>query len=545
MRVFLAQINTLVGAVEENAAKVRQWIARARQERADLVLFPELTLSGYPPKDLVEFPWFAEKNEAAIEALAGATNGMAAIVGFVSRRPTGEGKGYYNSAAVLANGRIVSVHHKTLLPTYDVFDEGRYFDPAPQVRLAEFANLRVGISICEDCWNDRLYWQRRLYPVDPIEQLGHQGMDVLINISASPFAMGKRRIKQEMFAEIATRYRVPVIHVNLVGGNDSLVFDGWSNVFDPSGKIVAQLADFREDGALVTLSPLSGPMREVATSDEDQVYEAVLLGIRDYLGKTGFKRAVVGLSGGIDSALTAALAAAALGPQSVLGVSMPSRYSSQGSLDDARQLAQNLGIEYRVVPIEPVYVSCLENLPELAGESEPDLAAENLQARIRGMILMAISNKHGHLVLSTGNKSELAMGYCTLYGDMVGGLAVLADVPKTLVYRLATFINERAGRDIIPRTSIEKPPSAELRPGQLDTDSLPPYEILDPIVAAYIEDRLDVEAIIARGFDRKTVEEVVRRINQNEYKRLQAAPGIKVTSKAFGYGRRMPIAARY
>jgi NAD+ synthase (glutamine-hydrolysing) len=545
MKVFLAQINTTVGAIEENAAKVREWIARARREGADLVVFPELTLTGYPPKDLLEFPWFAEKSHAAIEKLAGTTDGIAAVVGFVSPREEAEGKGLHNSAALLANGRLVSIHHKTLLPTYDVFDEGRYFDPASQVQAIRLADCRIGVSICEDCWNDRLYWQRRIYPVDPIEQLGRQGMDVLINISASPFAMGKRKIKEEMFAQIAERYRAPLIHVNLVGGNDSLVFDGWSNVFDADGKIVAQLADFREDGALVTLPSPAGPMRPVAASDEEQVYEALVLGVRDYLAKCGFQRAVVGLSGGIDSALTAALAAAALGPTNVLGVSMPSRFSSQGSLDDARRLAENLSIQYRVVPIEPIHFACLENLPELSSDGSADLAAENLQARIRGMILMAISNKHGHLVLSTGNKSELATGYCTLYGDMVGGLGVLADVPKTLVYRVARFINERAGRDLIPRPSLEKAPSAELRPNQKDTDSLPPYEILDPIMAAYIEDRLDVEAIVARGFDRATVESVVRRINQNEYKRMQAAPGIKVTSKAFGYGRRMPIAARY
>jgi len=545
MRVFLAQINTTVGAIEENAAKVREWIGRARSEKADLAVFPELTLTGYPPKDLLEFSWFVEKSQTAIERLAEATNGIAALVGFVSRRDAGEGKLLHNSAALLADRRIVSVHHKTLLPTYDVFDEGRYFDPAPEVHAVQFRGRRLGISICEDCWNDRLYWRRRLYAVDPIEQLSGRGMEVLVNLSASPFAMGKRKIKEEMFAQIAARHRVPVIHVNLVGGNDSLVFDGWSNVFDPRGEIVAQLADFREDGAAVDLDRLAGPMREVASSDEEQVYEALLLGIRDYLRKCGFSRAVIGLSGGIDSALTAALAAAALGPTNVLGVSMPSRYSSSGSVEDARLLAENLGIEYRVVPIEPVYAACLQSLPELAGEKGPDLAAENVQARARGMILMAFSNKHGHLVLSTGNKSELATGYCTLYGDMVGGLAVLADVPKTLVYRLAHHINERAGRDLIPRSSIEKPPSAELRPNQRDTDSLPPYEILDPIVAAYVEDRLDTEEIVARGLDRATVESVVRRINQNEYKRLQAAPGIKVTSKAFGYGRRMPIAARY
>ncbi|MCX8037652.1 MAG: NAD+ synthase [Candidatus Sumerlaeia bacterium] len=545
MKVYLSQINTTVGAVEDNAAKVRSEMMRARQAGADLVIFPEMTLSGYPPKDLLEFPSFVDRNEAAIADLARSADGIAAVVGFVSRRTCGEGKGLHNSAAFLADRRIISVHHKTLLPTYDVFDEGRHFDPAPSVQPVTWRGVRWAISICEDCWNDRLYWRRRLYPVDPIEQLACAGMDVLINISASPFWMGKRRIKQEMYAEVARRYGVPLVQVNLVGGNDSLVFDGWSNVFAPDGRIVAQLADFREDAALVYLASCHGPIRPTAQSDEEQVYEALLLGIRDYLGKCGFRRAVIGLSGGIDSALTAALAAAALGSENVLGVSMPSRFSSQSSLDDARQLADNLGIAYRVVSIEPMYAAALASLPELAANDGPDLAAENLQARIRGMILMAISNKYGHLVLSTGNKSELATGYCTLYGDMVGGLAVLADVPKTLVYRLSNYINQRAGRELIPRSSIEKPPSAELRPNQKDTDSLPPYEVLDPIVAAYVEERLAPEAIVAQGMDRATVEAVVRRINQNEYKRLQAAPGIKVTSKAFGYGRRMPIAAQY
>lgn len=545
MKVFLAQINTVVGAVEENAARVEQWIASARSAGADLVVFPELTLTGYPPKDLLEFPSFVEKNIAALERLAPATRDIAALVGFVARSEQGEGKGLHNSAAFLADGRIASVHHKTLLPTYDVFDEGRHFDPAPSVRIARLGDRRLGVSICEDCWNDRLYWRRRIYPVDPIERLAEQGMDVLINLSASPFALGKRRIKREMFALIASHHGVPLVHVNLVGGNDSLVFDGWSNVFDREGRTVAQLADFREDGALVDLDKPDGPAHSVTSTDEEQVYEALLLGTRDYLHKCGFKKAVIGLSGGIDSSLAAALAAAALGPENVLGVSMPSRFSSQSSLDDARSLAENLGIQYKVIPIEPAYRAFLGTMPDLKGEGAPELAAENLQARLRGVILMTISNKYGHLVLATGNKSELATGYCTLYGDMVGGLAVLGDVPKTLVYRLAHFINRQAQREVIPRRIIEKAPSAELRPGQKDTDSLPPYEVLDPIVAAYVEDRLDVDAIVERGFDRATVQSVVARINHNEYKRLQAPPAIKVTSKAFGYGRRMPIAAKY
>lgn len=545
MKVYLAQINTTVGAVDDNAAKAIEWIDRAREEGADLVVFPELTLAGYPPKDLLEFSWFAERNRAGLERLAKATDGIGALVGFVSQHATDEGKGLHNSAALLADGKIVSTHHKTLLPTYDVFDEARHFDPAQAVQPVEFRGVRLGVSICEDCWNDRLYWGHRLYANDPIENLAGQGIDVLINLSASPFAAGKRSLKREMFSRIASRHKVPLVHVNLVGGNDSIIFDGWSNVFDGQGAIVAQLADFYEDAAIVDLEKPMGPLAKVAATDEAQVYEALLLGIRDYLGKCGFKRAVVGLSGGIDSALTATLAAHALGKENVLGVSMPSRYSSQGSLDDAKALAKNLGIEYRVVPIGPAYSAYLEMLPELEGGDHPDLASENLQARIRGMILMAISNKQGHIVLATGNKSELAAGYCTLYGDMVGGLAVIGDVPKTMVYAVARYINNREGREVIPQNTIEKPPSAELAPDQKDTDSLPPYEELDPIVAAYVEDRLDANAIVEQGHDRAMVEKVIRMINLNEYKRMQAAMVLKVTSKAFGHGRRMPVAAKY
>jgi NAD+ synthase (glutamine-hydrolysing) len=446
---------------------------------------------------------------------------------------------------LLADGKIASIHHKTLLPTYDVFDEGRHFDPAPSVEPVEFGGRRLGISICEDIWNDQLYWRRRMYARDPIETLVEKGIDVLINLSASPFAVDKRRIRRGMFSRLTKAHGIPLVYVNLVGGNDSILFDGWSNVFDASGNIVTQLADFEEDGALVDIDQPDGPMRETAASDEEQVFGALVLGVRDYLAKTGFRRAAIGLSGGIDSTVVAVLAARALGPENVLGVSMPSPYSSEGSINDARALAENLGIEFRVIPIERIYATALETLPELVGGNEPDLASENLQARIRGMILMAISNKHGHLVLATGNKSELATGYCTLYGDMVGGLAVIGDVPKTLVYRLAEYVNESEGREVIPRSVIEKAPSAELSPGQKDTDSLPPYEILDPIVAAYVEERLEPEAIVRKGFERAMVEDVVRRINQNEYKRMQAPMVLRVTSKAFGYGRRMPVAAKY
>ena len=544
MKIALGQINTTVGAIARNTDRVIATLEAARDMGGDLVVLPELTLTGYPPKDLLHRHSFIKRNLDALERVARATSTLpAAVVGFVDHDENRDGAGLFNAAALCAEGRLVSVHRKSLLPTYDVFDEGRYFDPALENSVAEFKGLRLGISICEDIWNDALYWRqrgRRRYARDPIEDLAAQGFDLLLNVSASPYWENKRRLKREMFAATARRYGRPLAQVNLVGGNDSLVFDGWSNVFDAEGNIVAQARDFEESLVLYDTDTGRGAIEPTREEEIELICEALTLGLRDYVGKCGFRSAVVGLSGGIDSAVTAALAARALGADRVTGVAMPSPFSSDHSMRDARALAENLGIEFLVIPIQPVYEKCLETLTPHFGGRPFDAAEENLQARIRGNILMALSNKFGHLVLSTGNKSELAVGYCTLYGDMSGGLAVLSDVPKTMVYQLAEFLNRAQER--IPRNSISKRPSAELRPDQFDTDSLPPYDVLDPIIRAYVEEHLYVDEIARRGFDRATVERVIAMIERNEYKRQQAATGLKVTSRAFGYGRRMPIA---
>ena len=546
MRIALAQINTTVGAIPENADRIIETMKRAADKGADLVVFPELTITGYPPLDLLDRPSFITHNLEALARVAEASANLpAAIVGYVQRDERREGKGLFNAAALVANGAIVGTQAKTLLPTYDVFDEMRYFDPALETRPIEFGGLRIGLSICEDIWNDALFWgrlsRRRFYEDDPIEDLVAKGVDILINISASPFTEGKRAIKKNLFSNAAKRHALPLVHVNLVGGNDNLIFDGWSNVFGPDGEILVQARDF--DESLVCYdhpAATPGEIESITTDNVESICEALTLGTRDYLRKVGFTKAVVGLSGGIDSAVTAALAARAIGPENVLGVAMPSHFSSEHSKSDARQLAESLGIEFRLVPIKDIYDAYLERLqPEFAGR-DFDTTEENLQARIRGNILMAFSNKFGHILLSTGNKSEMAVGYCTLYGDMSGGLAVLSDVPKTMVYRIAEFLNR--DREVIPRNTIDKPPSAELRPDQFDSDSLPDYEILDGIIKAYVEDGCFVDEIVDQGFDESTVRWVVRAIDRNEYKRRQAAIGLKVTHRAFGYGRRMPVA---
>ena len=545
MKIALAQIGTMVGAIAANTDKVIATLERARDMGADLVLFPELTLTGYPPKDFLHRPGFVTRNLEALSRVVLATEQLpAAVVGFVDRDNSHEGTGLFNAAALCARGELVSVHRKTLIPTYDVFDEGRYFDPALEDSVVNFNGLRLGITVCEDIWNDALYWRqrgRRRYRTDPVEELAKQGFDLLLNISASPYWEGKRELKCEMFGATARRYGRPLLHVNLVGGNDSLVFDGWSNVFGPDGAIVAQARDYEESLIVYDTETNSGPMEPTHDEEISRICETLTLGLREYTQKCGFRSAVIGLSGGIDSAVTVALAVRALGHERVVGVAMPSEFSSQHSIDDARAIAENLGIDFHLIPIQSVYDSYLGLLePHFSGRPF-DATEENLQARIRGNILMALSNKYGHLVLSTGNKSELAVGYCTLYGDMSGGLAVISDVPKTMVYELAHFLNRDAER--IPRNSIEKPPSAELRPGQLDSDSLPPYEVLDPIIRAYVEEHLDVDEIAEQGFDKSTVKRIARMIERNEYKRQQAATGLKVTSRAFGYGRRMPIAS--
>jgi len=544
MKIAVAQINTTVGDFAGNSKKIlaRAWMARRRG--CELVVFPELAVSGYPPRDLLEQANFIDMNLRTLDSIAvRLPRDIAAVVGFIARNPSSTGKPLFNAVAVLRNGEKLSEHHKLLLPAYDVFDEGRYFEPAGDVRPAHLGGWTIGLTVCEDVWNDRHFWPKRLYHDDPVEKLARERIDLLINVSASPFSAGKQGMREQMLAEIATEYRVPVVYANLVGGNDSLIFDGASFVIAGDGRKIAQARDFEEDLIMVSTETGEGDIHAISDSEIESLYRALVLGTADYCAKCGFPRAVVGLSGGIDSALVACIAAKALGPRNVLGVTMPSPYSSRGSVDDSVRLAHNLGIDITTIPIKPVYSAFLKSLEPLMKGRELDVTKENLQARIRGTMLMAISNRYGRLVLSTGNKSELAVGYCTLYGDMCGGLSVISDVPKLMVYQLANYINRE--REIIPSAIISKAPSAELRPDQKDEDSLPPYRKLDPIIRMYVEDNATISQITAQGFDRKMVEEVVRLIHGSEYKRQQAAPGLRVTSKAFGYGRRYPIAERF
>jgi NAD+ synthetase len=474
--------------------------------------------------------------------------GIDVVVGYAERNESGIGKPLHNAAAVLRDGKVVSRHFKTLLPTYDVFDEVRYFEPGTASEtgnLVRIGDRTVGLSVCEDLWNDERLIERRLYKQNPIADLNAAGAQVLFNLSASPYVVNKHEFRLELFGAQARRYGSPLVFVNQVGGNDELLFDGNSVLFDATGKPIAHAKDFEEDLVVADLPTMGENRLEIPSRGIESIYKALVLGLRDYVRKCGFKSVVLGLSGGIDSALTAALAVDALGKDKVVGVTMPSRYSSEGSVNDARALAKNLGIQFHVVPIADVHQAYERTLAEQFTGREPDVTEENLQARIRGAILMAFSNKFNHLLLTTGNKSELAVGYCTLYGDMCGGLAVISDVPKTMVWELARWMNQHSGREVIPRSSIEKVPSAELRPNQTDQDSLPPYEVLDAILHEYVEEEKAASEIMADGFDPAVVAKVVKLIDRSEYKRRQAAPGLKVTSRAFGFGRRMPIAQNY
>ena len=543
MRVALGQINTTIGDFAGNSAKIIEYANRARQGGAELVLFPELSICGYPPRDLVERPWFVERNRETAEEIARKTEGIAVIAGLVTSTNKGTGKSVYNSAALLRDGKVAFIQSKRLLPTYDVFDEARNFAPADSQRLFMLRDDQVALTICEDAWNDKNFWDRRLYGVDPVEDLMRAGGQVLLNISASPFYLGKQELRRNMLATIAREYKVPVAMVNQVGGNDSLVFDGSSLVLAPDGNVIAQGKSFEEDLVFFDTVSLEGTKHERDESEEGSAYGALVLGTRDYVRKCGFKQVVLGLSGGIDSALTACIAVDALGAENVMGVAMPGPYSSQGSVDDACALARNLGIRYERISISEIFASYLAGLKAAFGDRPPDVAEENIQARIRGSIVMALSNKLGSMVLTTGNKSELGVGYCTLYGDMCGGLAVISDVPKTLVYRLARYVNRNG--EPIPESTIEKPPSAELRPGQKDSDSLPPYEVLDTVLVDYVEDNKSPQQIAEQhGYDPQLVRSVTRMVDRSEYKRQQAAPGLKITEKAFGFGRRYPIAAK-
>ncbi|MFQ5459056.1 MAG: NAD+ synthase, partial [Myxococcota bacterium] len=503
MKIALAQINTPVGDVAGNHGKVTEAAREARARGADLAVFPELTLTGYPPRDLVDAEAFVRASEEALAALARETRGIGVLVGAVVRNPDPAGRRLRNVAALLDEGSVQSLTAKSLLPTYDVFDELRYFEPAREVEAKTFRGRRLGVTICEDAWAGETVTGRKLHKRDPIGALADQGAEIIVNLSGSPFDREKPDTRRRIFERIARERRIPSVFVNLVGGNDSLIFDGASFVTGADGRIAARAHAFEEDLVLWDWESGVGDVREEITGDEERIFRALCLGTRDYARKCGFRTVVIGLSGGIDSSLVAVIAARALGPENVFGVSMPSAYSSEGSVADARELAENLGIHYRNIPIEKLYRAYLDELrPHFAGKA-PDATEENLQARVRGNILMALSNKFGHLVLSTGNKSEFAVGYCTLYGDMAGGLAVISDLPKTTVYAVARHVNR--GGAVIPESCITKPPSAELRPDQTDQDTLPPYDVLDPIIDGAIEESLTEEEMIARGHDADTV----------------------------------------
>ena len=544
MKIALAQINPTVGDFTGNLDKIVAASRRAAAEGARLTVFSELSICGYPPADFLEKPSFLARCRSAVDELAAATRELstAVLTGAALPAPPDAGKPAVNAAVLLDKGDILLEQHKRLLPFYDVFDEQRYFRASREQRVVELDGLRLGISICEDAWNDKNFWPQPLYAIDPMEELMRQHPALHINLSSSPFWHSKRETRQEMLAAIARRDGIPVLMCNQVGGNDSLLFDGSSLALNARGELIAQAASFQED--LVVFDPFAAPAIDAPRSDDTEAaYRALVLGTRDYVHKCGFRKGLLALSGGIDSALVAAIAAEALGPENLLAVGMPSPYSSQGSIDDSRKLAENLGIPFEVMGISALFEEYTNALAPLFANREPDLTEENIQSRIRGTLMMALSNKFGALVLTTGNKSEMAVGYCTLYGDMVGALAVIGDLVKTRVYAVCRWINRE--REIIPAAILEKPPSAELRPDQKDTDSLPPYEVLDPIIEAYVERYETPECIASRrGFPLELVQQVVRLVERSEYKRQQAAPVLKVTSKSFGMGRRFPIAVK-
>lgn len=542
MKIALAQLNTTVGDFPGNESKILAAYRRGVEAGVEMVVTPELTTTGYPPRDLLLKPGFIQANLDLLQRLAKATGATGLLVGYVGENAVRPGREATNSVALLQNGQIVASRAKTLLPTYDVFDEDRYFEPAVENRPVEFGGTSIGLTVCEDVWNDEDFWRDRRYRRNPAVELVESGAKILFNVSASPWHLGKNLTRASMLQSLAHKTGTPLVYCNLVGGNDELVFDGASIAFNGGGQLIGQGRLFGEDFVVVETSSTKASPTDSSGEDE-QLFGALVLGLRDYLHKCGFKSAVLGLSGGIDSALVACLAVAALGAENVRGISLPSQFSSQGSLDDAQSLAANLGIRYDAIPIQSAFESVKKQLADVFAGKPEDTTEENIQARLRAVILMALSNKFGSLLLTTGNKSELAVGYCTLYGDMCGGLAVISDVPKTMVYRLARWINR--DKEIIPWTSITKAPSAELRPNQTDQDSLPPYDVLDAILESYVVQGKSAAEIMAAGFDQSVVQRVVRLIDGAEYKRRQAAPGLKVTSKAFGVGRRIPIAQRY
>jgi NAD+ synthase (glutamine-hydrolysing) len=543
MKIALAQFNPTVGDFEGNSARILDLANQARLAGAELAVFSELCLCGYPPQDLIERPSFAVRNQKALAKLARAIP-IPSLVGYVGKAQDDTGKPVANSAALIAGGKIVFEQRKMLLPTYDVFDESRYFQPAHTQHIFRLNPEILGITICEDCWNDKSFWPQRLYDRDPVAELVGKGSSLLLNISASPYTIDKRSLRHDMLRAIAVEHHVPVVYVNQVGGNDSLIFDGSSVAFMPDGRVAALANSFEEDLVYFDSVTGAGDIRPQTLDELGAAYQALVIGTRDYVRKCGFSKVVVGLSGGVDSALVATIAVDAMGPENVLGVAMPGPYSSPGSLCDARCLAKNLAIEFQVIPINDTFDSYRKALASAFAGQVEDVTEENIQARVRGNLLMALSNKFGSLVLSTGNKSEMAVGYCTLYGDMAGGLAIISDVPKSMVYELSKYANRERNR--IPQATLDKPPSAELRPNQKDQDTLPDYDVLDRILKAYVEDLHSPEEIADHyGFPLDLVRSVARRVDQNEYKRKQAPPGLKVTSKAFSVGRRFPLAQKF
>ncbi|MDE3167627.1 MAG: NAD+ synthase [Acidobacteriota bacterium] len=540
MRVALLQINPTAGDLEGNAGLIVRAARAAGGQKADLMATPELALMGYLPRDLLMNRGFVRRSWEKLSLLAQELkDGPPLLVGVATPNPADVGRPLFNSAVLLEGGRIGQAFHKSLLPTYDVFDEDRYFEPYHGAQILEMAGMKLGISICEDVWNDRDFWERRRYHKDPIEELTQAGAQAILNLSASPFTVSKQRLRERMLGHMAQKYGVPVAIVNQVGANDDLIFDGRSGAYAPDGRIFARARGFEEDVLVADLSACTGTVADDDFTEEAEIWNALVLGVRDYARKTRFRSVLLGLSGGIDSALTAAIAADALGAENVLGVMMPSGYSSRGSVDDSVELARNLGIRSMLLPIGGIMQTYEGVLAEPFAGLQPDVTEENIQSRIRGNLLMALSNKFGSLLLTTGNKSEMSVGYCTLYGDMNGGLAVIADLPKMMVYRVARWRNRRG--PAIPESTLTKAPSAELRPNQTDQDSLPPYEVLDEILELHVEQCMSAEEIVARGYDEATVRRVLRLVRIAEFKRKQAAPVLKVTSRAFGTGWRMPI----
>ena len=544
MRIGIAQINTTVGDLEGNSSLILDAYGKLCDDGADLAVFPELAICGYPPRDLLFKQRFVPDNEKALGEIAKHAVKVPMLIGFVESNTEQMGRSFFNAAAWCGGGQVDKIFRKTLLPTYDVFDEDRYFQPAECPECIQLEDLKIGVTICEDIWTHPNIGTRRRYTTDPLKILDQQEVDLIINLSASPWHNEKNEIRSTLVTEAACQCHCPVVYCNLIGGNDELIFDGRSLVANGEGEVICAMAAFEEDVQVIDLDETSNQIAPSFNQSEmKDIQQALVLGLRDYVHKTGFKKAIVGLSGGIDSAVTAAIAAEALGKENVIGISLPSEISSQHSKDDARDLAENLGIDFHYLRIADVVAASETTLQTLFEGQERDVTEENIQARARGLLLMALSNKYGALLLTTGNKSELAVGYCTLYGDMCGGLAVISDLPKTKLYEFARYLNRKT--ELIPESSITKPPSAELRPDQKDEDSLPSYDILDAILKAYIEEGRSREDIAAMGFDRKVVNEMVRKVDLNEYKRKQAAPGLKITPLAFGVGRRIPIVQKY